>query len=187
MQRGGSFERADSQRTGRCSLVGDCALGVFEQACGTRRERKQPRPGRRQRDPAIGSLEQGEPDLILQGFDARGDVRLHGVQFECGLVHAAGSGNGLEDFQIGGVHLEKLLSHPMRSYRIGARRAIRPPSTQLSLRAGIADNVGNDGAHHQGAADKCARRRNLLEREPYPKGHQRCLQRSDQGGLSGRQ
>src|SRR5258708_20587291 len=51
----------------------------------------------------------------------------------------------------------------------------------------IADDVGDDSSDHQSATDKRPGGRNFLEREPYPKRHQRCLKRCDQRGLSRRQ
>ena len=112
MQRGRRIERTDQQRAGRRSLIGHRAFGVVEQACGAGREGKQPLPGSGERDPAIGALEQHEADFILERFDARGDVGLHGVELERSLAHAARACHGLEHPKVGSVHVASSFHAP---------------------------------------------------------------------------
>lgn len=114
------IERADRQHPGRRSLVGHRAPGVVEQACGAGREGKKPPAGGCQRGPSIGSLEQGEPDFILQRFDPRGDVGLHRVEFKRSLAHAARACHGLEHPKVGSVHLTRSFLRPQR-YPSGSR------------------------------------------------------------------
>jgi hypothetical protein len=72
--------------------------------------------------------------------------------------------------------------------RVSSRPMIFGSPRQSALpRPGVAEDVGDDRSHHQRAADKRSHRRNLVEREPHPKRHQRRFQSRDQGCLSGRQ
>src|SRR6202012_3414422 len=136
------------------SLVGHRTLGVVEQACGAAREGKQPPPGGGQRDPAIGALEQYEPNFILERFDPRGDVVLHGFELERILAHAARACHGLEHPKVGSVHSQFLSSpgailqdcgDPHHSRRLvlilrpSADQA-RPRFSTLALRAGTPDS-----------------------------------------------
>ena len=79
---------------------------AIEHTRSAAREGQKPPAGRGQHNASIGALEQLEPDFIFQRLDARGDVRLHRVEFERGLVHAAAARDTLKHPKVSRIHCQ---------------------------------------------------------------------------------
>ncbi|MEJ1975781.1 MAG: hypothetical protein WDN49_06455 [Acetobacteraceae bacterium] len=69
------------------------------------------------------TLEQGDPEFVLQQAQPGRDIGLNGIEADGGTAHAAGAGDRFEDPEVPIIHHDRLSGFAMalaRGYLCGA-------------------------------------------------------------------
>jgi hypothetical protein len=116
-QRQRRLERAERERALGLPVVGDRLSRILEELRDLHSIGQPALPGFSERHAPAVAVKQARAELVFELTDARGDVRLHGIEFRRRSVHATEPRDCLENPQIAGIHCAIRSPGPLETTR----------------------------------------------------------------------